>query len=352
MSRAWRLVSRASCTVVRLERAGQGGVNSGRAVASSSTRAVGLCAIRCPSSSSVETSHQCRSSTNRTSGCTSLSARFHCASRSIVLRRCSSGLSCSRVGGGRPRKSASRATVSAEASARESDLQLAELLGRGVLGRERQPLRHQRDDRMEGRPFRVRRRAAFEPRVRHRRQVLVQLVDEARLPDSRFAEDDDVLPLAVLRPLPAIDERRQLDVAADEAREASRRDVEAAAHPARLHDAVERHRLAHALQRLRPAVLDHEHPGDQALRRGGDHHRVGLGRALHARRDVRRLAEDLAAVGDHHRPGVHADAHGEARPVAGGERWRSAAPSRPRSRAPRAPRARGRPRAPSASRSR
>ena len=40
--------------MVRLERAGQGGVNSGRAVASSSTRAVGLCAIRCPSSSSVD----------------------------------------------------------------------------------------------------------------------------------------------------------------------------------------------------------------------------------------------------------------------------------------------------------
>ena len=32
-----------------------------------------------------------------------------------------------------------------------------------------------------------------------------------------------------------------------------------------------------------------------------------------------RLAEDLAAVGDHHRPGVEADAHGQARPVAGGE---------------------------------
>jgi len=31
------------------------------------------------------------------------------------------------------------------------------------------------------------------------------------------------------------------------------------------------------------------------------HHRVGLGRALHARRDVRRLAEDLAGVGNHHR---------------------------------------------------
>ena len=59
------------------------------------------------------------------------------------------------------------------------------------------------------RPFRVRRRAAFQPRVGHCRQVLVQLVDEARLPDSGLAEDEAVLPLAVLRPLPAIDERSE-----------------------------------------------------------------------------------------------------------------------------------------------
>ena len=153
----------------------------------------------------------------------------------------------------------------------------------------------------------------------HRREVLVELVDESRFPDSGFAEDDDGLPRAVLRPLPTIDENRQLDLAADEARQASRRDGEPAAHPARLHDAVQRHRLAHALQHLRPAVLDHEQPGHQALRRGGDHHRVGRGRVLHARRDVRGLAEDLAVVRDHDRPGVQTDAHGQARPVPGGE---------------------------------
>ena len=144
---------------------------------------------------------------------------------------------------------------------------------------------------MEGCPFRVRRRTAFQPGVGHVRQVLVQLVAEARRPDSRFAEDDDVLPLPVLRPLPAIDERCQLDVATDEARQASRGDIEPAAHSARLYDVIERHRLAHALQHLRAAVLDHEHPGHQALRRGGDHHRVGVGGGLHTCRNVRRLAE-------------------------------------------------------------
>ena len=167
---------------------------------------------------------------------------------------------------------------------------------------------------MERRALRVRRRAAFEPRVGHRRQVLVQLVDEARFSDPRLAEDDDGLPLAVRRPLPAIDERSNLDVAPDEARQVSRRDGEPAAYPARLHDAVERHRLAHAFQLLRPTVLDHEQPADQALRRGGAHHRVGVGGALDPCRDVRRVPEHRTTVPDDDRPGVHPDPHGERRP--------------------------------------
>jgi hypothetical protein len=117
------------------------------------------------------------------------------------------------------------------------------------------------------------------------------------------------------RPLPALDQRCQLHLTPDERGQPPRGDGEAAAHPARLHDAIERHRLTHALQHLRAAVLDDEHPGHQTLRRGGNHHRVGLGRALHTRRDVRRLAEYLAAVGNHYRAGVQADAHGQARPL-------------------------------------
>lgn len=82
---------------------------------------------------------------------------------------------------------------------------------------------------MEGCPFRIRRRAAFQPGVGNRRaprrQALVQLVDKSRLPDPRFAKDDDVLPLTVLRPLPAIDECCQVDLAIDEARQVSRGDV-------------------------------------------------------------------------------------------------------------------------------
>jgi len=96
--------------------------------------------------------------------------------------------------------------------------------------------------------------------------VLVPLVDESLLPDPRLAEDEDVLSLAVLRPLPAIDECRQLDFAAHKPAQPPGRYVEPAARPARLHDAIERHWLVHALEHLRPAVLDHEHPGHEALR--------------------------------------------------------------------------------------
>ncbi len=113
MSRAWRFVSRASESVVEFDRAGQGGANSGRAVATKSTRAVALCAMMRPSNSSDEASDQCRSSTRSTSGWMALNARFHCASSSIVFRRCTSGFIVKGVGGGNPRKSASTATFSA-----------------------------------------------------------------------------------------------------------------------------------------------------------------------------------------------------------------------------------------------
>src|SRR5207244_10997262 len=39
----------------------------------------------------------------------------------------------------------------------------------------------------------VRRRATFEPRVRYRRELLAELVGEARLADSRLAEEQHVL---------------------------------------------------------------------------------------------------------------------------------------------------------------
>jgi hypothetical protein len=91
----------------------------------------------------------------------------------------------------------------------------------------------------------------------------------------------------------------------------SRRDVESTPHPARLHDAIEPHRLAHTLQRLRAKILEDKDARHQALGRSRDDYRVGVGGALHARRHVRGLAEHFPAVGDDDRACMHPHAHVE-----------------------------------------
>jgi len=64
---------------------------------------------------------------------------------------------------------------------------------------------------------------------------------------------------------------------------------------------------------VRAAVLDHEQACNQTLRGGGDQDRVRLGRALHPRRDVRRVPEDVLhrppTVRHDRRSRVQADPH-------------------------------------------
>ena len=156
----------------------------------------------------------------------------------------------------------------------------------------------------------IRGAGALEPAVRRAGYLCAELLYQARLADAGLADDEHDLALAVLRQLPAVHQQAALLLAARERRQtACRRDGQPAAYPARPHDAIERHRLAHALEHLRASVLDDEYPGHDPLRRRRDDDRVGRGRALYPCRDVRRLAEDLAAIGDHHRSRVHADPH-------------------------------------------
>ena len=61
------------------------------------------------------------------------------------------------------------------------------------------------------------------------------------------------------------------------------------------------------------ALLGDEQAGDLALHPRRDHDRTRLGQRLHPRRDVGRVAENLARRIDHHRPGFDADAGGERR---------------------------------------
>ena len=85
---------------------------------------------------------------------------------------------------------------------REATLKLLNLRRRRVVGRESQALLEQLDHRVEGCGLRVRRPPAFKPRVRHRDEVLAELVDQAGLPDAGLPADEHRLPLPLLDSFP------------------------------------------------------------------------------------------------------------------------------------------------------
>jgi hypothetical protein len=151
---------------------------------------------------------------------------------------------------------------------REATLELRDLVLRGVVRLEREPLFEQLDHREEWCRLRVGGCSAFEPGVRLGGETGAQLPCQARLPDTRLARQEHVLSVPLRHLLPAVEQRAELHLAADERRQPIGREVEAAAHAARLHHAVELHRLAHAFELLRSAVLDDEHPRHEALGSG------------------------------------------------------------------------------------
>ena len=69
---------------------------------------------------------------------------------------------------------------------------------------------------------------------------------------------------------------------------------------------------------MRALLLDDEEPGHLSLDVHGDEDRPWLGRRLHARGDVRRVAEHLAGRVDDDRPGLEADARRQLRRALGG----------------------------------
>ena len=127
--------------------------------------------------------------------------------------------------------------------------------------------------------------------------------------------------------IPAIDQCRQLDIAADEARELPRRDREAAPHAGGLAHGICAHWHGDAFERQAAEILQQEHARHEPLGDAAHDQQVGRGRGREARGDVRGVAdgEDLAAGAathdpDHHRTRVDADAGGQADPVLGLER--------------------------------
>jgi hypothetical protein len=69
---------------------------------------------------------------------------------------------------------------------------------------------------------------------------------------------------------------------------------------------------------VRAALLGNEESGDLALHPCRDQHRTGLGQRLHARRDIRHVAVNLAARVEHGRADVEPDTGGKLRPAGTG----------------------------------
>ena len=136
-----------------------------------------------------------------------------------------------------------------------------------------------------------------------------ELLDEARFADAGLADDLDELTLACQSARPAARQQRKLVLAADERRQGARPAPPAGA--ARPDNAVERDGDRHALEVMCASVLDDEKPGRLPLHARGNEHRPRFGRGLHARRDVRRLAEHFARGVDHDRAALDADAGGK-----------------------------------------
>ena len=192
-----------------------------------------------------------------------------------------------------------------QADERKSVLEIGEApLGRDLGAAE--PLAAPLRDRVQGRVLQELRGGPFDPGVRRLAEARAELLDQARLADAGLADDLNELALALKRPRPSAHDQRELVLAADERRPASR--AAATAAPARAHDAVERDRRRHAPELMLAPVLGDEQARGLALHRRGDDHGARLGGGLHARSDVRRISEHLAQSLDHDRARVEADA--------------------------------------------
>src|SRR5580658_7822079 len=151
---------------------------------------------------------------------------------------------------------------------------------------------------------------AVEPDIdpRSRRQVVMESLDEPRLPDPGFAGDDDGLAAAARRAFPAIEQQAQFAFAAD-AIHAGRSPVEALGLAELPQHLPEGDGLVDAFEAPRAHRAALELRGGQPPRAVGDHERPGTRELLDAGRDIGDLAGDgdmgcLAAADD------AADQHG------------------------------------------
>ena len=144
-------------------------------------------------------------------------------------------------------------------------------------------------------------------------QTRVKFLDQARLAQPWFADDQHQLPIALARTLPAPHEHGDFLFAPHQRREvALTRPTPATA---RANNPVQRHWLGHALEIVAAVVLGDEQPGDLALHPRRHHNTARVGQGLGSRRDVRYVAEYLPGRIDHHGAQVDGDPRRERRPA-------------------------------------
>jgi hypothetical protein len=144
----------------------------------------------------------------------------------------------------------------------------------------------------------------------------MKLLDEPRLAQARFADDQHELAFARQGALPAALKQAKLLLAADKRRQRPRVAPTAAA--ARANDPEKLDRGRNALEFACALILGHEKPRDLPLHVRGHDHRARLGQDLDARGNIRRVAENFAVRLHDDRPGLDPDARFELRRAFGG----------------------------------
>src|SRR5216117_1080637 len=181
ISRACLLLSRLSVSCAWCARSGHGSRNSGRAVYINSTAAVAPCSTKSPSSSSVEGSTQCTSSTTSTTGCTR--AKPTCGERCEDLSPLLLGREAEwRVALGHWQAQYRRHERHGVARVHPGQVERAfepfQTLVRGLVAAPGEELLQHVDHWEERRVLVIRRPDALDPRVALARKILLQLLDQ------------------------------------------------------------------------------------------------------------------------------------------------------------------------------
>ena len=159
-------------------------------------------------------------------------------------------------------------------------------------------------------------RCAVGPAMRRASELFAKTLKEAGLSNSRLADKQDHLTLALARLIPAAQDKAQFVLPTDKRRQPPPRGgSNPPPHSARPDHPIQLHRLRDALEQRGPLILDQEQTGDEVMRRGGDEHGIRRGGVLHPRCHDWHVAVHIgsfaAALADDDGAAVYPDACGE-----------------------------------------